>query len=97
MNKKWAAAAVFVVLALGVLFVDDASGVQRAAISGEVTWAIAPGTRVAGGSALVRVAALSGGEAVAARSSVRGVVRETKVAVGDRVKKGDFVAKIKKE
>ena len=97
MNKKMVAAAVFVVLALGVLFIEDVSSVQRASIGGEVTWVIAPGTRVEEGSALMRVAALSGGEAVAARSGVRGVVRETTVSVGDQVKKGASVAKIKKE
>ena len=96
-RKMVAAAAVFVVLALGVLFLDDASGFQRAAIGGEVTWVIAPGTRVEEGSALMRVAALSGGEAVAARAGVRGVVRETTVAVGEQVKKGALVAKIRKE
>lgn len=97
MNKKIVAAVAFVVLALGVLFLDDASGFQRAAIGGEVTWVIAPGTQVEEGSALMRVAALSGGEAVAARSGVRGVVRETTVNVGEQVKKGALVAKIKKE
>lgn len=97
MNKKMVAAVAFVVLALCGLFLDDASSVQRAAIGGEVTWVIAPGTRVEEGSALVRVAALSGGEAVAARSAVRGVVRETTVAVGEQVRKGASVAKIRKE
>lgn len=98
MNKRMAAsAAVFLVLAIGVLFLDDASGFQRAAIGGEVTWVIAPGTRVEEGGALMRVAALSGGEAVAARAGVRGVVRETAVAVGAQVKKGALVAKIRKE
>ena len=97
MNKKAVAAVAFAVLALGVYFLYDASGFQRAAIGGEVTWVIAPGTRVEEGSALVRVAALSGGEAVAARSGVRGVVRETTVTVGEQVKKGVLVAKIRKE
>ena len=97
MNKKIVAAAAFVVLAVGLLFLDNVSGFQRAAISGKVTWVVAPGTRVEEGSALIRVAALSGGEAVAARAGVRGVVRETTVAVGDQVKKGALVAKIKKE
>ncbi len=97
MKKKIAAALVFAVLASGVLFLEDASGVQRAAIGGEVTWVIEPGVRVEEGGALLRVAALSGGEAVAARASVRGVVRETGISVGSHVKKGDFVAKIKKE
>ena len=49
------------------------------------------------GSALLCVSALSGGDAVAARANARGVVRETMVSVGDRVKTGDLVAKIKKE
>lgn len=97
MNKKVLAAAVFVMLALGVLFLEDASRTQRAAIGGEVTWTIEPGTHVEEGSALLRVAALSGGEAVAARANVRGVVREMKVSVGDRVKTGDLIAKIEKE
>ena len=97
MNKKIVAAVAFVVLALGVLLLDDASGFQRAAIGGEVTWVIAPGTRVEEGSALMRVAALSGGDAVAARAGVRGVVRETTVMVGEQVKKGALVAKIRKE
>lgn len=97
MNKKIVAAAAFVVLAVGLLFLDNVSGFQRAAISGKVTWVVAPGTRVEEGSALIRVAALSGGEAVAARAGVRGVVRETTVAVGDQVKKGALVAKIEKE
>ena len=97
MKKKMIAAAVFVVLALGVLLIDDASGFQRAAIGGEVTWVITPGTRVEEGSELIRVAALSGGEAVAARAGFRGVVRETTVVVGEQVKKGALVAKIRKE
>ena len=97
MNKKIVAVVAFVLLAAGLLLLDDASGFQRAAIGGEVTWVIAPGTRVEEGSALMRVAALSGGEAVAARSGVRGVVRETTVTVGEQVKKGALVAKIKKE
>ena len=97
MNKKIVAAAAFVVLAVGLLFLDDVSGFQRAAIGGEVTWVVTPGTRVEEGSALIRVAALSGGEAVAARAGFRGVVRETTVVVGEQVKKGALVAKIRKE
>ena len=96
MNKKMVAAAAFVVLAAGLLFLDNVSEFQRAA-SGEVTWVMTPGTRVEEGSALMRVAALSGGEAVAARANARGVVRETAVAVGEQVKKGALVAKIRKE
>ena len=84
MNKKMVAAAAFVVLAAGLLFLDNVSEFQRAAIVEE-------------GSALMRVAALSGGEAVAARANARGVVRETAVAVGEQVKKGALVAKIRKE
>ena len=97
MNKKMVAAAAFVLLAAGLLFLDNVSEFQRAAIGGEVTWVITPGTRVEEGSALMRVAALSGGEAVAARANARGVVRETAVAVGEQVKKGALVAKIRKE
>ena len=97
MNKKMFAVAAFIVLAAGVLFLEDATGDQRASIGGEVTWVAEPGTRVEEGSALLRVAALSGGEAVAARASVRGVVRKTMVSVGGRVKTGDLIAKIKKE
>ena len=42
------------------------------------------------------VAALAGGEAVAARSKVSGVVRETHVRVGDRITSGAVVARIEK-
>ena len=42
------------------------------------------------------VAALAGGEAVAARSKVFGVVRETRVRVGDRITSGAVVARIEK-
>ena len=97
MERKILAATAFVLLTSGVAFLNDASTVQRAAIGGEVTWVITPGTRVEEGSALMRVAALSGGEAVAARANARGVVRETAVAVGEQVKKGALVAKIRKE
>ena len=97
MNRKMVAAAAFVVLAMGVLFLMDASSAQRASIGGEVTWVAEPGTRVEEGNALLCVSALSGGDAVAARANARGVVRETMVSVGDRVKTGDLVAKIKKE
>ena len=97
MRRKIFAAAAFVVLAAGVAFLGDASTVQRAAIGGEVTWVIEPGTRVEEGDALVRIAALSGGEAAAARAGTRGVVKKTMASVGGYVKKGDAVAKIGKE
>ena len=97
MNKKIVAAVAFVVLALGVLLLDDASGFQRAAIGGEVTWVIEPGAHVEEGDALVRIAALSGGEAVAARAKDRGVVRRTVTMVGAHIRKGDAVAKIGRE
>ncbi len=98
MNKKSVAAAVaFLALAAGVAFLNDLSRVQRAAIGGEVTWVVEPGARVEEGGALVRVAALSGGEAVAARANARGVVCKAFAVVGDRVKKGDAVAKIERE
>lgn len=97
MRRKMLVATAFVVLALLVALLEDASTVQRAAIGGEVTWVIEPGTRVEEGDALVRVTALSGGEAAAARANVRGVVRKTMAAVGVSLKKGDAVAKIGKE
>ena len=97
MKRMMISAAAFVLLALGVIFLEDASMVQRAAIGGEVAWLIEPGAHVEEGDALVRIVALSGGEAVAARSGVRGVVRETTVTVGEQVKKGALVAKIRKE
>ena len=96
-KRKILAATAFILLALGVAFLDDASTVQRAAIGGEVTWVIEKGTHVEEGDALVRVAALSGGEAAAARAKTGGVVRETMAAVGASLKKGDAVAKIGKE
>ncbi len=67
-----------------------------AVLGGTVTWAADPGEEVAEGSELVRVAALAGGEAVAARSKVSGVVRETRVRVGDRITSGAVVARIEK-
>ncbi|MBR1886585.1 MAG: hypothetical protein IJ812_09275 [Schwartzia sp.] len=97
MKRNLLAAAAFVLLALCVAFLSDASTVQRAAIGGEVTWVIAPGTHVEEGDALVRIAALSGGEAAAARANARGVVRKTMTVVGASLQKGDAVAKIAKE
>ena len=97
MERKILAATAFVLLAVGVAFLNDASTVQRAAIGGEVTWVIAKGERVEEGDALVKVTALSGGEAAAARAKTRGVVRETMATVGASLKKGDVVAKIGKE
>ncbi|MBO4852993.1 MAG: hypothetical protein J5477_05105 [Schwartzia sp.] len=98
MNRKTVAmAVVFLALAIGVAFLNDLSRVQRAAIGGEVTWVVEPGARVEEGGALVRVAALSGGEAVAARANARGVVCKAFAVVGARVKKGDAVAKIERE
>ena len=92
MNKKTvAAAAAFLVLAASVAFLNDLSHVQRAAIGGEVTWVVEPGARVEEGGALGMVAALSGGEAAAARAKNRGVVRETMATVGASLKKGDVV------
>ena len=97
MKRNLLAAAAFVLLALCVAFLSDVSTVQRAAIGGEVTWVIAPGARFEEGDALVRIAALSGGEAAAARANARGVVRKTMTVVGASLKKGDAVAKIAKE
>ena len=97
MKRKWLAAAAFAVLAIGILFLQDAASVQRAAIGGEVTWIIEPGAHVEEGDALVRIAALSGGEAVAARAKDRGVVRRTVTMVGAHIRKGDAVAKIGRE
>ncbi len=70
---------------------------ETAVIGGEVTWAVQPGDEVTEGSELVRVAALSGGEAVAARARWRGVVRETRVASGDRIMSGTVIARIEKK
>ncbi len=97
MKKPMAVAAVFILLAAGVLWLNDSSKVQHASIGGEVTWVIEPGTRVEEGDALVKIAALSGGEAAAARAGTRGIVRKTMIIVGDRIKTGDSVAKIEKE
>ncbi len=97
MRRRMISAAAFVLLALGVVFLEDASTVQRAAIGGEVTWVVEPGTRVEEGDAIVRIAALSGGEAAAARAGFRGVVKKTMATVGGHVKKGDAVAKIEKQ
>jgi len=98
MNRRTVAmAVVFLALAAGVAFLNDLSNVQRAAIGGEVTWVVEPGARVEEGGALVKVAALSGGEAVAARANARGVVRKAFAVVGAHVKKGDAVAKIERE
>ena len=97
MKRKWLAAAAFAALAIGILFLQDAASVQRAAIGGEVTWVIELGAHVEEGDALVRIAALSGGEAVAARAKDRGVVRRTVTMVGAHIRKGDAVAKIGRE
>ncbi len=98
MSRKTVAAVVaFLALAAVVAFLNDWSRVQRAAIGGEVTWVAEPGTRVEEGSALVRIAALSGGEAVAARANARGVVGKVFAVVGAQVKKGDAVAKIDRD
>lgn len=97
MKRIMISAAAFVLLALGVAFLEDASTVQRAAIGGEVTWVIEPGAQVEEGDALVRIAALSGGEAAAARAGFRGVVKKTMATVGGAVKKGDAVAKIERK
>ena len=97
MKRMMISAAAFVLLALGVIFLEDASMVQRAAIGGEVAWLIEPGAHVEEGDALVRIVALSGGEAVAARAKERGVVRKTMTTVGAQIRKGDAVAKLGRE
>jgi len=97
MKKSFAAAVVFFILAACVYYIDDASSVQKAAIGGQVTWVIPPGTPVEEGSELLRVSALSGGEAVAARANVRGVVDKVMMNVGDHVKTGMSVAKIERK
>ncbi|MBQ7515983.1 MAG: biotin attachment protein [Schwartzia sp.] len=84
---------VFLIWLLGRNPVENATAV----IGGEVTWTVRPGDEVTEGSELVRVAALSGGEAVAARARWRGVVRETRVAPGERITSGTVVARIEKK
>ena len=79
------------------LFRQDQTVNAAAVIGGEVTWTVRPGDEVTEGSELVRVAALSGGEAVAARSRWNGVIRETRVAPGDNIKSGTVVARIEKK
>lgn len=67
-----------------------------AVIGGEVTWVAAPGTVVAEGSELVRVAALAGGEAAAVRARAPGIVREVWVQPGEKIASGAVVARIER-
>ncbi len=97
MRKAYLAAGLALLLFLAWLLarpqVEDAAAV----IGGEVTWVAQPGDEVTEGSELVRVAALSGGEAVAARSRSHGVIRETRVARGDHIRSGLVVVRIEKK
>lgn len=68
-----------------------------AVLGGDVTWAIEPGAEVTEGSALIRVAALAGGEAVAARAKEAGVLREVLVRPGDKIISGRVVARLEKK
>ena len=68
-----------------------------AVLGGDVTWVIETGAEVAEGSALVRVAALAGGEAVAARAKEAGVLREVLVRPGDKIISGRVVARLEKK
>lgn len=68
-----------------------------AVLGGDVTWTIEPGTEVTEGSELVRVAALAGGEAVAARAKAAGVLREVLVRPGDKIVSGRIVARLEKK
>lgn len=68
-----------------------------AVLGGDVTWAIEPGTEVTEGSELVRIAALAGGEAVAARAKAAGVLREVLVRPGDKIVSGRIVARLEKK
>ena len=68
-----------------------------AALNGDVTWAAEPGTEVMEGSEVVRVSALAGGEAVAARAKAAGILREVFVRPGDRIVSGRVVARLEKK
>lgn len=68
----------------------------RAVLGGEVSWTEQAGARVAEGSALVCIKTLTG-EAVAARSTVTGTVREVKVTPGTKIAPGVVVARVVKD
>ena len=93
MRKVWILF-MFLLLLLGVFYARETMDTQRAAIGGNVTWVAPEKTYVEEGDAILRVSALSGGNAVAARARCRGIVRKTLTAVGERVKKGDAILEI---
>ena len=74
-------------LVLGGQMIPPPTVNVTAILGGEVTWSAAPGTEVREGSEIVRIRALAGGDAGAARVFVR---------PGDRIASGAVVARLEK-
>lgn len=84
----WLAAAL---AAFGVVMAAAQAVVHTTVLSGKVTNAVAVGTDVKEGDALVEVESLAG-SMPAARATADGKVVKVDVAVGDQVEKGSEVA-----
>lgn len=83
-------------LVLGGQMIPPPTVNVTAILGGEVTWSAAPGTEVREGSEIVRIRALAGGDAVAARAKAAGVLHEVFVRPGDRIASGAVVARLEK-
>ncbi|MBQ9365730.1 MAG: hypothetical protein IJT82_08125 [Schwartzia sp.] len=96
MRKYIAAGFLIIVFAAAALLSRYVLIRQDAVMGGRVTWVIELGENVNEGDAILKVAALSGGDVVASRATAAGTVEEVNVKVGDNIKSGTMILRLKK-